>query len=163
MPLSTVRPAIPAGLAGLTALALACAACQTAHRPAIAPIPRAGAVVAGPTCVGFTVSVYFEPGSAALGPIAETLLDAAAARAHRCYVTGVRVRGLADAPGAHETNLVLSRARATSVSRALRRRGFTQVEFQVSAEGDLGAAGSPADASHPLRRRVELEIDLARK
>ena len=145
----------------LALLAFAGAACQTSRPPTAPRTARSGPVVVAPSCVGFGLSVYFEPGSAALGPDADALLDAAAARAHRCSITGVRVRGLADAVGSHDANVALSRARAASVSRALERRGFTQVEFQVTAAGDAGAPSPAADASHPLRRRVDLQIDLA--
>ncbi len=142
-------------------LTLACAACKTS--PSLSPGAErpGGPVVVAPSCEAISLSVYFEPGSAALGPDAQALLDAAATRARRCFVTGVHVRGLADAPGGHAENLDLSRARADTVSRALKRRGFNQVEFQVTAAGDVGAAVTSPDASHPLRRRVDLRIELA--
>lgn len=142
-----------AGLMGLVLLS----ACQTGRNPPppvrVARPAAAGPMIVAPTCADFTVTIYFEPGSSAMGRAADALLDAATARAHGCSITGVKVRGLADAPGSHEANLALSRARATSVSRALHRRGFNQVEFQVTASGDEGA-------SHPLRRLVEVRIDL---
>lgn len=136
--------------------------CQTPRKPSppVRAARPAGPLIVAPTCANFTVSIYFEPGSANLGRAADALLDAATARAHGCSITGVKVRGLADAPGSHEANLALSRARATSVSRALHRRGFNQVEFQVTAGGDEGAESASAGASRPLRRLVEVQIDL---
>lgn len=148
-------------VAGLMVLALI-PGCQTARKPSpsVRVARPAGPLIVAPTCANFTVSIYFEPGSATPGREADALLSAAASRARGCSITGVRVRGLADAPGSHEANLALSRARAASVSRALHRRGFNQVEFQVTAAGDEGATGAAAGANHSLRRLVEVQIDL---
>jgi peptidoglycan-associated lipoprotein len=151
-------PVMVGAIAGLAMTA----GCQSARPPqAPAPAPARGPLIVAPTaCADFTISIYFASGSAGIDHGGEALLAAAGARASRCSVTGVKVRGLADAPGGREFNLALSKRRAETVTRALRRHGFTQVEFQVSAVGDAPVA-DPGGDIQLLRRRVDLEIHLA--
>jgi peptidoglycan-associated lipoprotein len=147
------RPAVLWLLAGV----LAVAACQSARRPGMARRP---VIQAPQACVDFTISIYFESQSARITPQAEQLIAAAARRARGCDVTGVNVVGLADAPGDPNGNLILSKERAGAVTRALLRRGFTQVAFQVAAAGAVGAE-TPAGQARPLRRRADVQIHLA--
>ncbi len=140
------------------ALALA-AGCQSARQPFSSPANRP-LIVAPTACADLTVSIYFTPGSASIDRDGQALLAAAGAQARRCTVTGVRVRGLADTPGGRDANLALSKRRAEVVAAALRRHGFTQVDFQVSALGDASAT-SPGGDLRLMRRRVDLEIHLA--
>jgi outer membrane protein OmpA-like peptidoglycan-associated protein len=147
---------VKAGLAvAASAVALGLAGCHTTPKPRVM-------ILAPSVCQDFTVSIYFEPGSASLGPEAERLIAAAADKSSACDVTGVNVTGLADAPGTHEANLALSKRRAATVTRALYQRGFRAVVFQVYSAGDLGAQ-SAAGETHPLRRRVDVQIHLAPK
>jgi len=145
-----------AGMAGAVgALALA-AGCQSPRPP---PPPKGPLILAPTACADFSIAIYFEPGSASIDRAGEALLTAAGQRTKACSVTGVRVRGLADAPGSHDVNLTLSKLRAETVRRALQRRGFTQVEFQVTAIGDAQAE-SPSGDVRLMRRRVDVDIHL---
>ena len=143
-------------LAAVGVLAMA-AGCQSAHRARVA---RGPVIQAPAACGDFTVAIYFESQSAAITPQANQLIGAATRRTRGCEVTGVKVIGLADAPGSPDANLTLSKERAGAVTRTLRRRGFTTVAFQVAAAGDVGAQ-TPAGQARPLRRRADVEFHLA--
>ena len=112
-------------------------------------------------CVDQTVQVYFEPRSAELTREGRAVLNAAAANTRACAVRGVEVLGLADAPGAPEANLELSRQRAAAVSAALAQAGLPPAEFRVSAAGAEGAMVDGKAA--PLRRRVDVTLRLAER
>jgi outer membrane protein OmpA-like peptidoglycan-associated protein len=141
--------------------ALALAGCQSARPPTRTAAAARGPLIVAPTaCADLTVSIYFNSGSASIDHAGEALLTAAGAQASRCAVTGLSVRGLADSPGGRDANLALSKRRAEAVALALRRHGFTQVDFKVSAVGDAPVT-SPGGDIRLLRRRVDLEIHLA--
>ncbi|MEO8811855.1 MAG: OmpA family protein [Caulobacteraceae bacterium] len=114
------------------------------------------------TCADTTISIYFEPRSAAITHPAANLLDAAAAAARRCAVSGIDVKGLADAVGSPDANFELSRRRADAVTLALHRRGFDKVAFDVSASGGAGAQNGYGEA-RPLRRRADVTFHLSPK
>ena len=144
--------------AGLVMTAAALAGCQSAPKAsAERPLIQAPA-----TCTDFTFPIYFEPRSAEITPEAESLFGAAQSRAHGCDVTGIVVVGLADMPGTVNANLELSKHRAGSVTSALQRHGFTNVEFHEKAAGETGAVTNTGDAK-PLRRRADVSIHLANK
>jgi hypothetical protein len=128
------RGAAVTGAVAALAMISGCQSDRTSPPPATTA--RGPLIVAPTACADFTVSIYFASGSASIDRAGEALLAAAGARAARCSVTGVKVRGLADAPGGHD------------------------VEFQVSAIGDAPVE-SPGGDIHLLRRRVDLEIHLA--
>lgn len=140
---------------GGAVLALAgCAETQGPWRTLRKPV-----AAAPPTCADFQSSVYFEQDSAALTREARMVLASAQAQARGCAVTSVRVIGLADAVGASEANLVLSRRRAESVTSALAKVGFSKVEIDRVAVGDAGAVAA-SGAAAPLRRRADILFDL---
>ena len=143
-----------AALAGALALAAAIGGCQ--NKP---PAASATLILAPPDCVDINFPIYFEPRSAGVTSEAAKLIAIAGQRARGCDVTGITVVGLADARGAPDANLELSRRRAAAVTRELRRRGFTTVEFREKAMGLAGAATAAGDA-RPLRRRVDVSIHL---
>ena len=152
-----LRPAARgAAMAATIAVLLSAAGCQTARTP---PPPRGPLIVAPSACADFTITIYFASGSTRLGREADALLTAAGARTRSCSITGVRVRGLADAPGGRDVNLALSKQRAEAVTHALHRNGFNQVEFQVTAVGDAPVDPAGGD-TRLLRRRVDVEIHL---
>lgn len=124
---------------------------RTVKRPVAAPAPP---------CAGFTASIYFDQDSAELTPEARMVLANARVQARGCTVRSVRVVGLADAVGASEANLVLSKRRADVVSKALASHGFGRADFDLSAMGDAGAQAS-SGAAAPLRRRADMVFDLA--
>ena len=65
--------------------------------------------------------------------------------------------GLADADGAANRNLALSRRRAATVARALAAGGLPRPEFDIDAVGQAGAVTGGGDAE-PLRRRTEVVV-----
>ncbi len=141
----------------MIAAALSLAACAETSGP-WRSVKRPVAA-AGPTCTGFTSSIYFDQDSAALTPEARMVLASARTQARGCQIRSVRVIGLADAVGASEANLALSKRRADTVSSALAAHGFGKADFDLAAVGDLGAAASGVAA--PLRRRADIVFDLA--
>ena len=145
---------IAALTAGLLALA-ACAETSGPWRTLKKPV-----AAAGPGCVGFTSSIYFDQDSADLTPEAKMVLASARGQARGCQVRSVRVVGLADAVGASEANLALSKHRADTVSAALANHGFGKADFDLAAIGDAGAT-APSGAAAPLRRRTDIVFDLA--
>ena len=141
---------------GAAALSLAaCAETSGPWRTLKKPV-----AAAGPSCAGFTSSIYFDQDSATLTPEAKMVLSGARAQARGCQVRSVRVIGLADAVGAPAANLALSKRRADAVSSALATHGFGKVDFDLAAVGDAGAVG-PSGAATPLRRRADILFDLA--
>lgn len=146
-----MRTLAVAALAALAALG-GCATLENA---------RARLVRAPSNCVDQTVQVYFEPDSADLTPEGRSVIDTAAANLRACHVRAVEVLGLADAVGAPETNLELSRRRAESVSRALAAAGLPAAEFRIAAAGQAGAVTADGKAA-PLRRRVDVTLRAQR-
>ena len=122
---------------------------------------RAAIETSPPACADLRVSIYFERDAARVTREARSVLNNAAAMTRGCRVDKARVVGLADAVGAADANMDLSRRRAMSVTRALTRAGFRQVEFDVAAAGDAGAT-TGAGASAPLRRRADIVFEIAK-
>jgi outer membrane protein OmpA-like peptidoglycan-associated protein len=139
--------------AAALAAALAAAGCTTVREP------RSRLVAAPSSCVDQTVQIYFEPQSAELTREARAVIDAAASAARSCRVRAVEVLGLADAAGAPEVNLELSKRRAEAVSAALAADGLPPAEFRVAAAGDAGAL-TPDGRAAPLRRRADITLRL---
>lgn len=151
----TTKTIMVLGAMGGLALALAgCAETQGPWRTLRKPV-----AAATPSCDGFQSSVYFEQDSAALTKEARMVLSGAQTQARGCKVKSVRVIGLADAVGASQTNLALSRRRAETVISALAKVGFSKVDIDAAAVGDAGAV-SASGASAPLRRRADILFDL---
>lgn len=122
---------------------------------------RASIETRPPACADFQVSIYFERDEVKVTREARSVLNSARTMARGCKVEKARVVGLADAVGAADVNMDLSRARAVSVTRALTRAGFGQVEFDVAAAGDIGAT-TMTGASAPLRRRADIFFDVSK-
>ena len=134
-----------------TALALAAAGCAV----------RPKAYVAAPVrCADQVVQIYFEPQAADITPEGRAVIAAAAGAARGCKVNAVDVTGLADAQGAPQANLELSRKRAQSVAAALAGAGLPAARFAVAAVGQTGAVTSDGKTA-PLRRRVDVALRLA--
>ncbi|RAK56227.1 OmpA family protein [Phenylobacterium soli] len=121
---------------------------------------RARLVRASARCVDQTVQIYFEPQSAALTREGRLVIDQAASQARGCRVTTVDVVGLADAAGAPDANLELSKRRAEAVAAALAANGLPAADFQVGAAGQAGAVTADGKAA-PLRRRADVTLHLA--
>lgn len=111
-----------------------------------------------PSCADFAVSIYFEPGSSVVTPEAQALIRSAAGHARRCQVQGIDVVGLADAPGAPDANLQLSKDRAAAVTAALTARHLEHVDFSTTGLGDEGA--QLGAERRPLRRRVNVTFHM---
>jgi peptidoglycan-associated lipoprotein len=121
---------------------------------------RASIEVAPASCADFQVSIYFERDEDQVTREARSVLASAKTMAKGCVVEKVRVVGLADAVGTPDVNLELSRRRAVSVTKALTRAGFSQVEFDVAARGDAGSVNRDGESA-PLRRRADIFLDLS--
>lgn len=111
-------------------------------------------------CTDHTVQIYFEPDSAAVTKEGRAVLRMAAADSKGCKVAAVEVLGLADAAGAPEANLELSKRRAQAVTEALTEAGLPAAEFKVAAAGQAGATDSKGDA-RVLRRRTDVVLHLS--
>ena len=123
------------------------------------PKSRSQIVTTPPTCEDFAVQLYFERDSAEITSEARSVLATAEAMAKNCKVTSVHVVGLADAVGAPDVNLALSKQRASAVTEALAKVGFRDVEFDVTAAGDTGSVTRTGEAQ-PLRRQADVRFDL---
>lgn len=145
------------GLAVVGALVLGGLVTGCASKPW--PKSRAQIVKMAPSCEDFAVQIYFESQSAKLTSEARSVLKGAEALATGCKVASVRVVGLADAVGAPDANLALSKQRADTVTRALEKMGFSNVALDVGAAGDAGAMTRDGEA-RPLRRQADIRFDL---
>jgi outer membrane protein OmpA-like peptidoglycan-associated protein len=123
------------------------------------PKSRSQIVTTTPPCEDFAVQIYFERDSAAITNEARSVLRNAGTMAKDCKVASVRVLGLADAVGAPDVNLALSKRRAAAVTGALAKLGFRNVEFDVAAAGDAGSLTGSGEA-RPLRRQADVRFDL---
>ena len=118
------------------------------------PLTRAQVEKTPNACVDFTASLYFERSSARVTREAKDVLNGARGQTKGCEVTGVEVVGLADAVGAPDANLELSKKRALSVTAALAHAGFRDVTISAVAVGEAGSANSAGAV--PLRRRADI-------
>lgn len=143
-------------LAAMSVIGLTLAGCASAPWPG----SRAAIEAAPMSCADFQVSIYFERDNDAVTREARSVLTSAKAMSKGCVVEKARVVGLADAVGASDINLELSKRRAQSVTQALAKAGFAQVEIDQMAVGDAGAT-SQAGAAAPLRRRADIFFDLS--
>lgn len=145
-----VRTVSGASLLALAMLVAGCTTIETARER----------IVQSPTrCVDQTLQIYFEPDSADITPEGRAVIEQAARQARGCNVEGVRVLGLADAAGAPEPNLELSKRRAQSVTAALARSGLPAADFQVAGLGQAGSL-APDGSTSPLRRRADVVLVL---
>jgi outer membrane protein OmpA-like peptidoglycan-associated protein len=145
------------GLASVAATVLLAACAQHRHVPSAKPRTRPPVAQ---VCTDFSFPIYFETGSDRLADVARQVIADAAGRVRGCVFGRIDVVGLADADGAANRNLALSRRRAESVARALAAEGLPRPEFDVDAVGQLGAV-TDAGQSEPLRRRAEVVIRAA--
>jgi len=123
------------------------------------PKSRSQIVQTAASCEDFSVQIYFESRSAKLTKEARSVLNGADALATGCKVASVRVVGLADAVGSPDANLAVSKQRAEVVTRTLAKMGYSNVQFDVGAVGDVGATTSEGEA-RPLRRQADIRFDL---
>ncbi|HEY3694502.1 OmpA family protein [Phenylobacterium sp.] len=114
-----------------------------------------------PACPDQRVQIYFEPDSAVVTDEGRAVLAQAAQAARGCAVKDVKVLGLADAVGAPDANLQLSRRRADAVTAALAATGLPAAEFEVAGAGQAGAV-TPTGEAQPLRRRADVVVYLER-
>jgi len=110
-------------------------------------------------CADQTVQVYFEQDSAEIGKESQAVIAAAAQASKTCAVTGVDVTGLADATGAPDANLDLSRHRAEAVTAALAKAGVPAETVRIAAAGQNGAVNAAGQA-RPLRRRADVVLHM---
>jgi peptidoglycan-associated lipoprotein len=111
-------------------------------------------------CVPQTVHIYFDADSAGVTDEARAVLQQAAELAKACRVKKVTVLGLADAAGAPDANLALSKQRADAVSKTLDELHLPSADFVLEAAGQSGAVNAAGD-TRPLRRRADVTLDLS--
>lgn len=116
-----------------------------------------GASPAAPAKAPDSLSIFFDPGSAALSPQGLAVLDQAA----RTYRDGkpiiMVVSGGSDSTGSAGANLRLSQQRADHVLQGLVARGIPVERFQVLAKGETEpAVAAPEGTAEPRNRRVEI-------
>lgn len=103
--------------------------------------------------------VYFDFDKAGVTPATEDQISKAAAAARRTGAAMVRVVGHADRAGTDSHNMTLSRSRAQSVVKALRRLGLPDIGIAIQAMGEGAPAVATADGvREPRNRRVEIEL-----
>lgn len=138
----------------LTAAALVLSGCAAAGRLQDRLVRRPA------TCADRTIQIYFEADSAAVTREGSEVIRRAAQEVRHCRVERIDVTGLADAAGAPQANLDLSRRRAQSVAAALIAQRLPAPEIAVSAIGQEGALTQEGQA-RPLRRRADITLHLA--
>lgn len=144
-------------IAAITVLAgMALAACSTTTDGG----ERGKIVTPVAVCDDVTVQIYFEPFSADVTDEGRAVLAQAATQAKSCKIDDVKVVGLADAVGAPQDNLELSKQRVAAVTKALVANGLPAGKFEVAAVGQQGATTASGD-SRPLRRRADVTIELS--
>jgi len=112
---------------------------------------------AAPAKAPDSLSIYFNPSSAAITAESQGVLDQAA----RTYRDGkpiiMVVSGAADSTGSAALNLRLSQLRADKVLQGLVARGIPVERFQVLAKGETEpAVPEPKGTDEPRNRRVEI-------
>jgi outer membrane protein OmpA-like peptidoglycan-associated protein len=143
-------------IAGLAAALILAGACTTTSHNAA----RDKLVATPPRCADQTVSIYFEPYSAEITPEGKMVIAQASQGAAGCKVTAIDVIGLADAQGAPDANLELSKKRADAVAAVLASDGLPAAQFKLGAVGGAGAV-TPGGQNRPLRRRADVTLHLA--
>jgi hypothetical protein len=113
-----------------------------------APAPAASA----PVAAGFPFKVYFDTGSAAIGPVSTATITAAA-EAIKKDGARVTLTGFTDKTGNVATNEELAKSRAVAVRDALKGAGVPEanIELRPPVFVEVGAGGSDAEA-----RRVDI-------
>lgn len=137
----------------LTAVALVVTGCAAAGRLQDRLVGRPA------TCADRTIQIYFEADSATVTREGSEVIRRAAQDARHCRVERIDVTGLADAAGAPQANLDLSRRRAQSVTAALIAQRLPAPEIAVAAVGQEGALTQEGQA-RPLRRRADITLHL---
>jgi hypothetical protein len=113
-----------------------------------APAPAASA----PVAAGFPFKVYFDTGSAAIGPVSTATITAAA-EAIKKDGAKVTLTGFTDKTGNVATNEELAKSRAVAVRDTLKGAGVPEanIELRPPMFVEVGAGGSDAEA-----RRVDI-------
>ncbi len=113
-----------------------------------APAPAASA----PVAAGFPFKVYFDTGSAAIGPVSTATITAAA-EAIKKDGAKVTLTGFTDKTGNVATNEELAKSRAVAVRDTLKGAGVPEanIELRPPVFVEVGAGGSDAEA-----RRVDI-------
>jgi outer membrane protein OmpA-like peptidoglycan-associated protein len=119
--------------------------------------PPAPAPQVAPAKAPDSLSIYFDPGSAAVTAQGQTTLDQAA----RTYRDGkpivMVISGGTDSTGSAAANLRLSQQRADNVLQGLVARGIPVERFQILAKGETEpAVPAPEGTPEARNRRVEI-------
>lgn len=113
--------------------------------------------VASKYCEPLEVSVYFQPGGTELNEFAERVLDNVMYEMRYCDLAKIEVDGFADASGAADLNLQISKARAESTLNYLKARGFEALAVELDAKGEEGAIDKDG-RNVAMRRKADLRL-----
>ena len=149
-----MKPILPAAAASGLILALL-AGCST---PGV--YKKRSDLVSNPAaCAARRFEVYFDQDQARLTTAAREAISLTATQLQGCYVTKVKVLGLADArSGTAAANQSISERRARAVAEALAGAGLPAPAFDIEAAGADGAV--VGGVNDPLRRRTEVLIEV---
>ncbi|MBN8608183.1 MAG: OmpA family protein [Caulobacterales bacterium] len=128
-----------------------CAATQAADE-ARAPFDPAA-------CYERNFSVYFEGDTTELTPLAREVIDLQAEAIAGCRINSVRIIGLTDADGSHESNRQVSVRRAEVLEDYLAQRsGWPRSRTELLAAGESGAVTQDG-LNVPMRNRARIIVN----
>ncbi len=110
-------------------------------------------------CYERNFSIYFEGDATELTPLAREVIDLQAAAVAGCRIEGVRIIGLTDADGSHESNREISVRRAEALENYLAQRsGWPRSRTELLAAGESGAVTQDG-LNVPMRNRARIIVN----
>jgi len=108
-------------------------------------------------------NITFDTGSAEVKPQFRATLQSVSLVLHRFGKTIVDIVGHTDADGSEESNLLLSRQRASAVANVIASQGINPARFYIDGKGESAPIASNATAAGKAQnRRVEIRISPLR-
>lgn len=139
-------------IAATAAVVLASCASTPVAEEARAPFDPAA-------CYERNFSIYFEGDATDLTPLAREVIDLQSAAVDGCRIDGVRIIGLTDAGGSHESNREISVRRAEVLEDYLAQRsGWPRSRTELLAAGESGAV-TPDGLNVPMRNRARIIVN----
>lgn len=110
-------------------------------------------------CYERNFSVYFDGDSTELTPLAREVIDLQSAAVEGCRIAEVRIIGLTDAGGSHETNREISVRRAEVLADYLATRAsWPRSRTELLAAGESGAVTQDG-LNVPMRNRARIIVN----
>jgi len=108
-------------------------------------------------------NITFDTGKADVKPRFRATLQSVSLVLHRFGRTIVDIVGFTDSDGSVESNLLLSRQRATAVANVIASQGINPMRFYIDGKGESSPIASNATAAGKAQnRRVEIKISPLR-